>query len=613
MAITNYKKQEETANRTGRIGSATPYNGMNGVSQNTANNLGNYQQGYQPSERVTQAQQNLQAIQAQKPQGYNSKYQGQLESIMQQIQNPQGFKYEFNGDNLFKAYQDMYTQLGKQASMDAMGQAAGLTGGYGSSYGQQVGQQAYQQNLLRLYDRGMDLHDRAYQAYRDKQGDLKDQYAMAQAADESGYNRYRDTVGDWQREEQQAADRAMQAEEMDYNTYRDALNYYTQLAQIENGAYNTEAERQEAIRQFNEKFAEERRQYDTSLGENQRQFNEQLAENQRQANMDEQYRRDTLGWQQQTDARDYEEKVRQYNENLAEEQRQADLNEGYRRDTLAEEIRQNNLNEQYRRDTLAEEQRQAMSNENYRDRTLGWQQETDARDYEEKVRQYNENLAEEQRQARANEDYRDRTLAEEQRQAMSNEDYRDRTLAEEQRQAMANEGYRDRALDEQIRGTNLDEQYRRDTLGWQQQTDARDFDESVRQANMRTAMSYVSAIIENGQMPSDELLAMAGLSRQDAMRMIRQAEAGGTPAPAPAPAPNDNDGRTPDRMPENPDVWEGYIWAGINSPSAQNTSTSEGVKAEMDRYLETGTGRATKIGSRIEDLKKKRAAANTIN
>ena len=160
MAIgTNYKKQEDLAKNQAAIGSNKAYNGMNGVSQNTANNLGNYQQGYKPSENVTRYQQQLQASEAAKPQGYNSKYAPQMESILQQITNPDKFKYEFNGDEMFKYYADLYTQKGKQASMDAMGQAAALTGGYGNSYAQQAGQQGYQQYLMNLYDRGMDLQN----------------------------------------------------------------------------------------------------------------------------------------------------------------------------------------------------------------------------------------------------------------------------------------------------------------------------------------------------------------------------------------------------------------------------------------------------------------------
>lgn len=270
MAITNYKKQEELAKQTTPVQSSTPYTGLAGVSQNTANNLGNYQQGYKPSEQVTAAQNTLAQVQAQKPMTYSSKYQPALDNILQQIQQPRDFKYEFNADNLFKNYADLYTQKGKQASLDAQGQAAGLTGGYGNSYGQQVGTQAYQQYLLSLYDRGMDLRDRAYQQHRDQIGDLQDQYNILMDADAAGYDRYRDTVADWQRDEALAAERAQAAEDRDYDRYTQALDYYTGLARTENADYRSEQDRQEAIRQYEQNYAR-------SVYENDRDFNAQQA------------------------------------------------------------------------------------------------------------------------------------------------------------------------------------------------------------------------------------------------------------------------------------------------------------------------------------------------
>ena len=272
MAVTNFKKQEETAKNTQQVTSAQPYSGMSGVSQNTAANLANYQAGYKQSDAVTKAQQNLQQVQAQKPQSYTSKYQGALDNIMAQIQNPEQFRYEFNGDNLFKAYSDMYQQKGKQAAMDVQGQAAALTGGYGNSYGQQVGQQQYDQYLLDLYDKGMDLRDRAYQAYQDKLANNYNIYNTLAAADQSDYGRYRDAYGDWQTEEQLAYNRAADERNFDYGQYSDALNYYTQLAQLENSS------------NLNDR---------------------QLAEQIRQADLDEQYRRDTFAYEQAAADKEY--------------------------------------------------------------------------------------------------------------------------------------------------------------------------------------------------------------------------------------------------------------------------------------------------------------------
>lgn len=141
------------------------------------------------------------------PGAYTSRFQGALDSILAQIQNPDAFHYEFNGDELFKSYADQYTQRGKQASLDAMGQAAGLTGGYGNSYGQQVGQQTYQNYLLGLYDKGFDLRNAAYGQYRDEMGDLVNTYNQMLAAEQADYGRYQDALSAWQEAERLAEQR----------------------------------------------------------------------------------------------------------------------------------------------------------------------------------------------------------------------------------------------------------------------------------------------------------------------------------------------------------------------------------------------------------------------
>lgn len=262
----------------------TQYSGIKGVTENTGANLQKYQNGYQPTERVQNAQYQLNQIQGQKPQSYNSKYGAQLDNILQQIQNPQDFKYSFNGDALFNAYKDNYTQLGRQASMDAMGQAAALTGGYGNSYAQQVGNQSYQQYLLGLYDKGLDLYDRSYQKYRDDQGALKDQYGMLSEAEQTDYNRAQDDYNKWLTERNFAADQLNQADQTDYERYMNDLNYWQNLANAENQDYWTETNFNEDVRRNDRDYAENVRQYDQDYAEKVRQFNENLAENQRQFN-----------------------------------------------------------------------------------------------------------------------------------------------------------------------------------------------------------------------------------------------------------------------------------------------------------------------------------------
>lgn len=92
-----------------------------------------------------------------------------------------------------------------------------------------------------------------------------------------------------------------------------------------------------------------------------------------------------------------------------------------------------------------------------------------------------------------------------------------------------------------------DEAYRRDSLAqnqaqfeatnkldWAQlEEKQREFDadlsEEQRQYNQNYAMNLCSSILANGQIPSNELLVAAGLSLEDAKKLIAQVTGGGTP------------------------------------------------------------------------------------
>lgn len=283
-----------------------------GVSDATKAQLEKYQQGYQQSDVVTQAQAALANIQNAKPQGYESKYGEQLDQLLQQITNPEKFNYEFNGDNLFKAYSDLYDQKAQQANLNAQGAAAALTGGYGNSYAESVGQEAYQQQMMELLDKGLEMRNTAYQAYLDEQNQRLNQYGVLNAAEQAEYGRYRDTLADWQREEEMAYNREFNERQLDYNRYMDQLNYYTGLAQIENQAWNSEEDRREAIREFNLNYNETLRQNDIQNAQWQ----------------------DTFNWQVDTEKRNFDENVRQYEKTFEENARQFDLNLQLGYDTL---------------------------------------------------------------------------------------------------------------------------------------------------------------------------------------------------------------------------------------------------------------------------------------
>lgn len=421
--------------------------GLQGVSENTRTQQAKYENGYVPSQQTQTAQQNLAAVQQQKPQSYNSKYGAALDNILAQIQNPQDFKYSFDGDEMFKYYADLYTQNAKQGAQNAMGQAVGLTGGYGNSWASSQANQAYQQALLPLFERGLDLRDRAYQQYQDKQNNMMDTAGLLQSMDATDYGRYRDTVGDYYADLDRAQAAADNERAFDYNNYMNMLDYWQGAAQLENADYRT--------------------------GQQMDLENERLA------------------WQQDVDARDFAENVRRadqdetYRQQAFNEQvRQADLDEAYRQQTFNESVRQADLDEQYRRDSLQQNAEQFAATTE-----LDWAK-----------------LQQNQQQFEAN-------------------------LSEEQRQY-----------------------------------------------NQRVAIAYVTDILANGQMPSNDLLVAAGLSYEDAMKLMAQLVTGGS-------------GGTPDKKKQSTTVKEAAENTGnYLDELAKNTifNAGNGAEAWIKNYMGYG-------------------------
>lgn len=216
---------------------AQPYKNLYGLYESTQQKLGELGQGYRPSESVNAAQQYLQSVINGKPGDYQSQYQGQLESLYNQVMNRDPFTFDLNGDMLYNQYKDQYTQLGQQAMMDTMGQAAAMTGGYGNSYAQTAGQQAYQQYLTQLNNIVPDLYQMAYDRYNQAGADLQSKLALTQSLEDAAYGRYRDTVSDWNTERGYASDEYWNQYNADYTDYANQLQHWNNLAQMEHSQY----------------------------------------------------------------------------------------------------------------------------------------------------------------------------------------------------------------------------------------------------------------------------------------------------------------------------------------------------------------------------------------
>ena len=148
-------------------------------------------------DRLQQSQAALDSHLTTKPGAYQSKYQGQIDRVMQNITDRKPFQYDVNGDALYQQYKDRYTQMGRQAMQDTMGQAAALTGGYGNTYAQNAGQQAYGAYMQGLTDKIPELYQLALDKYDRDAAAEKEKYSLYKDADSTDYSRWADRVNQW--------------------------------------------------------------------------------------------------------------------------------------------------------------------------------------------------------------------------------------------------------------------------------------------------------------------------------------------------------------------------------------------------------------------------------
>lgn len=131
---------------------------------------------------------------------YESQYDEQIRSLYDQITGRAPFRYDSATDPLYQQYAQRYTEQGAEAMRDTMGRAAALTGGYGSSYAQSVGQQQYDAYLRRLADVLPQTYGMALHAYEAEGDELTRRYELIAAREKSEYERYLDSLGQYNRE-----------------------------------------------------------------------------------------------------------------------------------------------------------------------------------------------------------------------------------------------------------------------------------------------------------------------------------------------------------------------------------------------------------------------------
>ena len=149
---------------------------------------------YKKSDEVKNAEKKLNNWENNAPDDYESRYSAEIEGVLKDILNREKFSYSLNADPLYEQYRELYTQNGKKAMMDTVGQATALTGGYANSYAVTAGNQAYHEYLDNLNEVALDLRDRAYEQYGDEGDKLFEDIKLLRSLDGDDYEKYLDEL-----------------------------------------------------------------------------------------------------------------------------------------------------------------------------------------------------------------------------------------------------------------------------------------------------------------------------------------------------------------------------------------------------------------------------------
>lgn len=119
---------------------------------------------------------------------YNSEYMDQLNALTRQLTS---MNYDdWTKGSQYQALADRYGASGRMSMQDVLGQVASRTGGLASSYATTAAQQQYNQYMAQL-------EEVARQLYSQERGDLMDSASLYRNLANDEYDRYRDSLSDY--------------------------------------------------------------------------------------------------------------------------------------------------------------------------------------------------------------------------------------------------------------------------------------------------------------------------------------------------------------------------------------------------------------------------------
>ena len=240
--------------------------------KNLQNQLLNNQPTFQKSQNTVDSYNALKNYEKSKPAEYRSKYEGTINNLVNKYQNDK-FSYDINNDPKYTIAKDQYTQDGKNAMENTMGNYAINTGGYNNSYAQAVGQKEYNNYMKALADKATSLQQQAFGNWNNQRAEQLEQISLLQGLDQTQYSKYRDTVNDY-------------FSFLDYynSKYQNDLNFDLQKFNQELSNWQNQLSNAQSSYQYEQNLAQSQNQFNqqqaynyAQLAQNQRQFNEEMA------------------------------------------------------------------------------------------------------------------------------------------------------------------------------------------------------------------------------------------------------------------------------------------------------------------------------------------------
>lgn len=172
-------------------------NGTEGLQQYATDELQNMMLQYINQQKYLEQYQNkVDELEEGRPEDYESRYDPQINALLNKILNRDDFSYDVMNDPLYQQYAAMYQREGDRAMKETLAEAAAGAGGM-NTYAVTAAQQANSYYNSQLNDKIPQLYQLAYEMYLNDKESMVQDLGILQNMDATQYNRYRDTINDF--------------------------------------------------------------------------------------------------------------------------------------------------------------------------------------------------------------------------------------------------------------------------------------------------------------------------------------------------------------------------------------------------------------------------------